>query len=54
MRPVGPKPTISPSICLALAKGDAIGAKAHLPLFTNVLCLFICFSISGARYFGTV
>ena len=41
MCPVGPKPTISPSICLALAKGDAIGAKAHWPLFTNVLCLFI-------------
>ena len=39
MCPVGPKPTISPSICLALAKGDAIGAKAHWPLFTNVLCL---------------
>ena len=41
MHPVGPKPTISPSICLALARGDAIGAKSHWPLFTNVLCLFI-------------
>ena len=53
MHPVGPKPTISPSICLIHTNGDAIWAKSLLA-FVYKCALFKVCSILGARYFGTL